>query len=73
MIKNDNSKIYKRIRSANNNMLPGDPKGSPDESFFFRKATFSTSNELIKSVHKYVLLAKTDFENSSLEKHRGEK
>ena len=31
-----------------------------------RKAIFSTSNELIKSVYKYVLLTKEDFENSKL-------
>lgn len=31
-----------------------------------RKAKFSTSNELIKSVHKYVLLSKDDFDKSFL-------
>ena len=31
-----------------------------------RKAKFSTSNELIKLVHKYVLLTKDDFENAKL-------
>ena len=31
-----------------------------------RKATFSTSNELIKSVHKYVLLTKEDFTSCPL-------
>src|SRR3989344_9008172 len=31
-----------------------------------RKAIFSTSNELIKAVHKYVLLTKSDFINSQL-------
>ncbi len=29
-----NSKIYKYKSSNNNSMLPGDPSGSPDESFF---------------------------------------
>tara|TARA_Y100000310_G_scaffold99186_1_gene96960 strand:- start:1712 stop:2308 length:597 start_codon:yes stop_codon:yes gene_type:complete len=33
-----------------------------------RKATFSTSNELIKSVHKYVLLKKEDFTDCLIEK-----
>jgi uncharacterized LabA/DUF88 family protein len=33
-----------------------------------RNAKFSTSNELIKSVHKYVLLAKSDFDNAPLNK-----
>ncbi len=33
-----------------------------------RKSAFSTSNELIKSVHKYVLLTKQDFENCPLKK-----
>lgn len=33
-----------------------------------RKAIFSTSNELIKSVNKYVLLAKEDFDNCPLKK-----
>jgi len=33
-----------------------------------RKSIFSTSNELIKSVHRYVLLTKQDFEDSSLSK-----
>ncbi|MBS3075576.1 NYN domain-containing protein [Candidatus Pacearchaeota archaeon] len=33
-----------------------------------RNAKFSTSNELIKSVHKYALLTKSDFENAPLKK-----
>lgn len=33
-----------------------------------RKSIFSTSNELIKSVYKYVLLSKQDFEDSPLDK-----
>ncbi|MBI2451774.1 NYN domain-containing protein [Candidatus Pacearchaeota archaeon] len=33
-----------------------------------RKAFFSTSNELIKSVHKYVLITKEDFTNATLDK-----
>ncbi len=33
-----------------------------------RRSIFSTSNELIKSVYKYVLLTKQDFENSALGK-----
>ena len=33
-----------------------------------RKSLFSTSNELIKSVSKYVLLTKQDFDNSPLNK-----
>ncbi len=33
-----------------------------------RKAIFSTSNELIKSVHKYVLLSKKDFDDVPLRK-----
>lgn len=32
-----------------------------------RDAKFSTSNELIKSVHKYILLSKQDFENALLD------
>lgn len=35
-----------------------------------RKSKFSTSNELIKAVHKYVLLNKEDFENASLKKSK---
>lgn len=31
-----------------------------------RKSKFSTSNDLIKSVHKYILLTKEDFEDVSL-------
>ncbi len=31
-----------------------------------RKATFSTSNELIKSVHKYVLLKEEDFQEAEI-------
>jgi len=34
-----------------------------------RKARFSTSNELIKSVYKYVLLSKKDFINAPLNKN----
>lgn len=33
-----------------------------------RTAKFSTSNELIKSVHKYVLLSKKDFDDAPLKK-----
>ena len=33
-----------------------------------RKATFSTSNELIKSVHKYILLTKEDFTSCPIKK-----
>lgn len=33
-----------------------------------RTAKFSTSNELIKSVHKYILLSKKDFDNVPLKK-----
>ncbi len=35
-----------------------------------RKATFSTSNELIKSVHKYVLLEKEDFTICPIKKEK---
>jgi|TARA_Y100000310_G_C20548708_1_gene746930 uncharacterized LabA/DUF88 family protein len=38
-----------------------------------RKAKFSTSNELIKSVDKYVLLSKKDFENAPLEKYKNKR
>ncbi len=37
-----------------------------------RNTAFSRSNELIKSVHKYVLLTKEDFKNASLYKTRGD-
>jgi len=38
-----------------------------------RKATFSTSNELIKSVHKYVLLKKEDFTSCPIKKKKPKK
>ena len=56
-------KIEDKINSISN-MNPGDLKGSPDESYFFQDTIFSTSNELIKTVYKYVLLTKEDFEDS---------
>lgn len=38
-----------------------------------RKATFSTSNELIKSVYKYVLLAEEDFTSCPIKRGKSEK
>ena len=35
-----------------------------------RMSIFSTSNELIKSVHKYILLSKEDFDNAPLNKSK---
>ncbi len=37
-----------------------------------RNTNFSRSNELIKSVHKYVLLSKQDFDNAPLNKYKFE-
>jgi hypothetical protein len=71
-----NPKIYKDNKISNTNMLPGDLKGSPDESFskdtlvFIDSAFLSKlskqSNHLIKSVYKYKLLTKEDFTNFPL-------
>jgi hypothetical protein len=52
-------KIYKMGKTNNSNMLPSDPSGSLDESLF-------SENTLIKSVHKYVLLSKKDFDEVPL-------
>jgi len=60
-----NQKVYKKQGVNNINMLPGDPKGSPEESFS-KESNFSRSNDLIKSVYKYVLLTKKDFDECLL-------
>ena len=38
-----------------------------------RKAIFSTSNELIKAVHKYIFISKNDFDSSPLKKQEYKK
>ncbi len=45
---NPQQKIYKSQKSSNFNMLPGDLKGSPDESFYSDTLVFIDANFLSK-------------------------
>ena len=71
MDKNKNSKFYKCGESNNVNMLPGNPKGLPDDFLWTcferkRNSPFSRCNELINSVDVCVKLTKEDFEEAKI-------
>ena len=47
IFKSKKRKFYKDMNSNNTNMLPGDPSGSPDESFFKNKKSIDLKDTLI--------------------------
>jgi uncharacterized LabA/DUF88 family protein len=68
-------KAYKSQRSSNVNMLPGDPKGSPDESFYSETLVFIDANFLSKLSNyfgkgKYLIYDLIEFSEGLCEKQR---
>ena len=68
-------KIYKSQRSNDINMLPGDPKGSPDESFFSETLIFIDANFLSKlssyfGKGKYLIYDLVEFSEGLCKKQR---
>ncbi|MDO8563689.1 MAG: hypothetical protein Q7R87_01635 [Nanoarchaeota archaeon] len=68
-----NDKVYKDNSSNNYNISPGDSKESPDESSYETLVFIDEAflSKLIKSVHKYKLIDKTDLTTALLNKSEG--
>jgi len=67
MEQKEEQNLYKSHNTSNNNMIPGDPKGSPDEFFMEDTPVFIDDGFLSKISKKIILLTKEDFKKSKIE------